>query len=46
LQVVLDEAVEEYYARAVSLKTLEAILLSQRKRRKGKRGEEKRRLLT
>jgi hypothetical protein len=49
LQVVLDEAVEEYYARAVSLKTIEAILVSKRKeeeRREEKRREENRRLLT
>jgi hypothetical protein len=38
LQVVLKEAVEEYYARAVSLKTIEAILVSHRK----SRGEERR----
>jgi hypothetical protein len=41
LQVVLDEAVEEYYARAVSLKTIEAILVS--KRKEEERREEKRR---
>jgi ribosomal protein L12E/L44/L45/RPP1/RPP2 len=46
LQVDLDEAVEECYARAVSLKTIEAILAEKRreeKRREEKRREEKRR---